>query len=38
MLHDNSIPAAAHNSYETESYKSSCLEGTQTQYINDTTA
>ena len=35
MLHDNSIAAAAHDSYETESYKSSCLEGTRTQHIDD---
>ena len=38
MLHDNSIAAAAHDSYETESYKSSCLEGTRTQHIDDITA
>ena len=38
MLHDNSIPAAAHDSYETESYKSSCLEGTRMQHIDDITA
>ena len=38
MLRDNSIPAAAHDSYETESYKSSCLEGTRTQHIDDITA
>ena len=38
MLCDNSIPATAHDSYETESYKSSCLEGTQTQHINNITA
>ena len=38
MLHDNSIPAAAHDSYGTESYKSSCLEGTRTQHIDDITA
>ena len=38
MLRDNSIPAAAHDSYETESYKYSCLEGTRTQHINDITA
>jgi len=38
MLRDNSIPAAAHDSYETELYKSSCLEGTRTQHIDDITA
>ena len=38
MLRDNSIPAAAHDSYETESYKSSCLEGTRMQHIDDITA
>ena len=38
MLHDNSIPAAAHDSYETESYKYSCLKGTRMQYINDITS
>ena len=38
MLRDNSIPAAAHDSYETDSYKSSCLEGTRTQHIDDITA
>ena len=38
MLHDNSIPAAAHDSYETQSYKSSCLEGTRMQHIDDITA
>ena len=38
MLRDNSIPAAAHDSYETESYKYSCLEGTRTQHINGITA
>ena len=29
MLHDNSITAAVHDSYETESYKSSYLKGTR---------
>ena len=38
MLRNNSIPAAAHDSYETESYKSGCLEGTRTQHIDDITA
>jgi len=38
MLHDNSIPAAAHDSYETETYKSSCLQETQMQHINNITA
>ena len=38
MLRDNSIPAATHDSYETESYKSSCLEGTRMQHIEDITA
>ena len=38
MLRDNSIPAAAHDSYETESYKSSCHEGTRMQHIDDITA
>ena len=38
MLRDNSIPAAAHDSYETQSYKSGCLEGTRTQHIDDITA
>ena len=37
MLYDSSIPTATHNSYETQSYKSSCLEGTQTQHISDIT-
>jgi len=37
MLHGNSIAAAAHNLYETKSYKSSCLEGTQIQHIDDIT-
>ena len=37
MLYDNSITAAIHDSYKTESYKSSCLEETQIQYINDIT-
>ena len=38
MLRNNSIPAATHDSYETKSYKSSCLEGTRTQHIDDITA
>ena len=38
MLRDNSIPATAYNSYKTESYKSSCLKGTQIQHINNITA
>jgi len=38
MLRDNSIPATAHDSYETQSYKSSCLKGTRMQHIDDITA
>ena len=38
MLYNNSIATATHDSYETGSYKSSCLEGTQMQHINDITA
>ena len=38
VMHDNSIAAAAHDSYVTQSYKSSCLEGTRMQHIDDITA
>ena len=38
MLCDSSVAAAAHNSYETKSYKSSCLEGTRTQHIDNITS
>jgi len=37
-LYGSSIAAAAHDSAVTKSYKSSCLEGTQTQHIDDITA
>ena len=38
MLYGRSIADAAHDSAVTESYKSSCLEGTRTQHIDDITA
>ena len=37
-MYGSSIAAAAHDSAVTESYKSSCLEGTRTQHIDDITA
>ena len=38
MLYGRSIVDAAHDSSVTESYKSSCFEGTRTQHIDDITA
>jgi len=38
ILYGSSIADAAHDSAVTESYKSSCLEGTRTQHIDDITA
>ena len=37
-MYGRSIADAAHDSVVTESYKSNCLEGTQTQHIDDITA
>ena len=38
ILYGSSIAAATHDSAVAESYKSSCLEGTRTQHIDDITA